>query len=82
VQANKSHAGKTTVCEFINIDQTATARIEYDPAKDWPMQNQVAEQLRQRPEIGIISFDNVRTHNQAKEIRSAYLESSSPRRRS
>jgi hypothetical protein len=75
VQANKSHAGKTTVCEFINIDQTATARIEYDPAKDWPMQNQVAEQLRQRPEIGIISFDNVRTNNHAKEIRSAYLES-------
>src|SRR5262249_7584279 len=30
VTANKSHAGKTTVCEFINIDQTASARIEYE----------------------------------------------------
>jgi hypothetical protein len=75
VSADKSHSGKTTVCEFMNIDQTATARIEYDPQKDWPMQNQFYVQLMQRPEIGIISFDNVRTNNQAKTIRSGYLES-------
>jgi hypothetical protein len=77
VTANKSHAGKTTVCEFINIDKTATARIEYED-KDWPMQNQLYTQLMQKPEIGIISFDNVRTDSsggRAKVIRSGYVES-------
>src|SRR5262249_54864344 len=77
VMANKSHAGKTTVCEFINIDKTATARIEYED-QDWPMQNQFATQLMQKPEIGIISFDNVRTDSsggRAKVIRSGYVES-------
>jgi hypothetical protein len=75
--ANKSHAGKTTICVFINIDGTATARIEYGD-KDWPMQNQLYTQLMQKPEIGIISFDNVRTDSsggRAKVIRSGYVES-------
>ncbi len=74
VTANKSHSGKTTVCEFINIDQTATARIEYDPLKDWPMQNQLYAQVMAKPEIGIISFDNVRTRS-ATSISSGYVES-------
>jgi hypothetical protein len=77
VTANKSHAGKSTICEFINIDQTATARIEYGD-KDWPMQNQLYTQLTMKPEIGIISFDNVRTDSsggRTKVIRSAYVES-------
>ena len=77
VTANKSYAGKTTICEFINIDQTATARIEYSD-KDWPMQNQLCTQLMLKPEIGIISFDNVRTDSsggRTKVIRSGYVES-------
>ena len=83
VTANKSHAGKSTICEFINVDQTATARIEYGD-KDWPMQNQLYTQLMLKPEIGIISFDNVRTDSsggRTKVIRSGYVESfvTSPR---
>jgi hypothetical protein len=77
VPANKSHAGKTTICDFINIDRTATARIEYEN-QDWPMQNQLYTQLMRKPEIGIISFDNVRTDSsggRAKIIRSGYVES-------
>ena len=74
ITANKSHAGKTTVCEFINIDQTAAARIEYDPHKDWPMQNQLCNKLTMRPEVGIISFDNVKTRG-ASLISSGYVES-------
>jgi hypothetical protein len=77
VTASKSHAGKTTVCEFINIDRTATARLEYED-KDWPMQNQLYSQLMQKPEVGIISFDNVRADSsggRAKIIRSGYVES-------
>jgi hypothetical protein len=77
VTATKSHAGKTTICDFINIDRTATARIEYEN-QDWPMQNQLYTQLMQKPEIGIVSFDNVRTDSsggRAKVIRSGYVES-------
>lgn len=77
VTANKSHAGKSTICEFINVDQTATARIEYGD-KDWPMQNQLYTQLMLKPEIGILSFDNVRTDSsggRTKIIRSGYVES-------
>jgi hypothetical protein len=77
VTANKSHAGKTTICEFINIDRTATARIEYGD-QDWAMQNQLYTQLMLKPEIGIVSFDNVRTDSsggRTKVIRSGYVES-------
>ncbi len=75
VSASKSHAGKGTVTEFVR-GKTAKAEILYED-KDWPMQKNLYEQLLQKPEIGVISLDNVRTDSsgRAKIIRSGFLES-------
>ena len=75
VTASKSHAGKGTLIEFIR-GKTAKAEISYED-KDWPMQRNLHEQLLQKPEIGVINFDNVRTDSsgRAKLIRTGFLES-------
>jgi len=74
VTASKSHAGKGTLIEFIR-GKTAKAEISYED-KDWPMQRNLHEQLLQKPEIGVINFDNVRTDSsgRAKLIRTGFLE--------
>jgi len=75
VTASKSHAGKGTLIEFIR-GKTAKAEISYED-KDWPMQRNLHDQLQQKPEIGVINFDNVRTDSsgRAKLIRTGFLES-------
>lgn len=74
VSATKSHSGKGTLIEFVK-GQCPKAEILYE-STDWPMQRQLHEQLLQTPEIGVLSFDNVRTDSsgKAKVIRSAFLE--------
>jgi hypothetical protein len=74
VTGTKSHAGKGTVCEFILIDQTAMAAIDWDPHKDWPMNNEFVNQYQRDPSIGVLFFDNVRRRGQG-EIKSSWLES-------
>ena len=73
--ASKSHAGKGTLIEFIR-GKTSKAEISYED-KDWPMQRNLHDQLMQKPEIGVINFDNVRTDSsgRAKFIRTGFLES-------
>ncbi len=75
VAASKSHAGKGTVIEFVRCG-TMKAEFSYQD-KDWPMQKDLHEQLLQRPEIGVISLDNVRTDSsgRARIIRTGFLES-------
>jgi len=75
VTASKSHAGKGTLIDFIR-GKTAKAEISYED-KDWPMQRNLHDQLLQKPEIGVINFDNVRTDSsgRAKLIRTGFLES-------
>ncbi len=74
VSATKSHSGKGTLIEFVK-GRCPKAEILYESV-DWPMQKQLHEQLHQTPEIGVLSFDNVRTDSsgRAKIIRSAFLE--------
>ena len=75
VMSTKSHGGKGTIIEFVR-GETAKAQIEYQD-KDWPMQVHLYEQLRQRPDLGVIDLDNIRTDSsgRAKVIRSAFFES-------
>lgn len=75
VSATKSHAGKGTLIEFVR-GKTAKAEIAYED-KDWPMQRNLHEQLLQKPEVGVINFDNVRTDSsgRAKLIRTGFVES-------
>ena len=75
VTATKSHGGKGTLIEFIR-GKTAKAEISYED-KDWPMQRNLHEQLLQKPEIGVINFDNVRTDSsgRGKIIRTGFVES-------
>jgi hypothetical protein len=75
VTATKSHAGKGTLIEFIR-GKTAKAEISYED-KDWPMRRNLHEQLLQKPEIGVINFDNVRTDSsgRGKSIRTSFVES-------
>ncbi len=75
ISATKSHSGKGTLTEFIK-GGCPKSEILFE-AIDWPMQRQLHEQLVQKPEIGVLSFDNVRTDSagRTKTIRSAFLES-------
>ncbi|MBL8797208.1 MAG: hypothetical protein JNM56_25120 [Planctomycetia bacterium] len=75
VTATKSHAGKGTLIDFIR-GKTAKAEVTYED-KDWPMQRALHEQFLQKPEIGVINFDNVRTDSsgRGKIIRTGFLES-------
>ncbi|HQZ63794.1 MAG TPA: hypothetical protein PLY87_01905 [Planctomycetaceae bacterium] len=75
VMANKSHAGKGTVVDFIR-GNTAKAEILYENI-DWPMQRSLHEQVSQYPEIGLVNIDNVRIDSagRGKIIRSGFIES-------
>lgn len=75
VTATKSHSGKGTLIDFIR-GHTAKAELLYED-KDWPMQRNLHEQLLHQPEIGVISFDNVRTDSSGRSrlIRTGFLES-------
>lgn len=75
VTASKSHSGKGTLVEFIR-GKTCKADLQYED-KDWPMQRNLHQMLVQKPEIGVISLDNVRTDSsgRGKFIRTAFLES-------
>jgi hypothetical protein len=75
VTANKSHAGKTTVSDFIR-GLASKADILYE-SLDWPMLSQLQRQLREDPQIGMIALDNVRMDSaggRARCIRSAFIE--------
>ncbi len=75
VMANKSHAGKGTVVDFIR-GNTAKAELLYENI-DWPMQRSLHEQVAQYPEIGLVNIDNVRIDSagRGKIIRSGFIES-------
>ncbi len=75
MSASKSHAGKGTVTDFVRGKATK-AEIQIED-KDWHMQRNLYEQLMHKPEIGVISLDNVRTDSsgRAKLIRTGFLES-------
>jgi hypothetical protein len=75
VTATKSHAGKGTLIDFIRSN-TTRAEIPYED-KDWPMVRNLHDQLLQKPETGVINFDNVRTDSsgRGKFIRSSFVES-------
>jgi hypothetical protein len=75
VTAAKSHSGKGTLVEFVR-GKTAKADLQYED-KDWPMQRNLHQMLLQKPEIGVISLDNVRSDSsgRGKFIRTAFLES-------
>jgi hypothetical protein len=75
VTANKSHSGKSTICMFIAGD-CAQAHLLYQN-RDWPMEQSLQRQLAERPEIGVIYFDNVRLGSSGggREIRSGLFES-------
>jgi len=76
VTATKSHAGKGTITDFIR-GSLPKADILYENM-DWPMHSQFQKQIQFNPEVGFISFDNVRLDSSggnAKTIRSAFVES-------
>lgn len=75
VTANKSHSGKGTLCNFVG-GTTAKADILYQN-RDWPMEQALQKQLTDRPEIGVIVFDNVRLGSSGggTHIRSGLFES-------
>jgi hypothetical protein len=75
VPANKSHSGKSTLCTFIAGD-CAQGRMNYQN-RDWPMEQSLQKQLMERPQIGVIVFDNVRLGSSGggREIRSGLFES-------
>jgi hypothetical protein len=75
VTANKSHSGKGTLCNFLAGD-CAKADILYQ-TRDWPMEQALQKQLMERPETGVIIFDNVRLGSAGggTQIRSGLFES-------
>ena len=75
VTANKSHAGKGTVVDFVR-GNTAKSELLYQNI-DWPMQRSLHEQVSQYPEIGLVNIDNVRIDSSGRGniIRSAFIES-------
>jgi hypothetical protein len=76
ITATQSHAGKTTTADFIR-GLVPKADLLYE-SLDWPMKNELQQQIRADPDIGVIVFDNVRLDSaggRAKTIRSGFLES-------
>ena len=76
ITATKSFSGKGTVTEFVR-GSVVMADIPYQTT-DWPMQSQFQRQLKLRPEIGFVVFDNVRLDSaggHGKFIRSGFIES-------
>ena len=76
ITANKSHAGKGTVTDFVR-GTLPKADILYESI-DWPMLRQFQSQLAFDSQIGFVCFDNVRLDSaggRGKCIRSAFIES-------
>jgi hypothetical protein len=75
VTANKSHSGKGTLCNFI-AGSCVKADILYQN-RDWPMEQSLQKQLTERPDCGVILFDNVRLGSAGggSHIRSGLIES-------
>jgi hypothetical protein len=76
VTATKSHAGKGTLTDFIR-GQAGKADILYENT-DWPMLYQFQRQTDLDPDLGFVSFDNVRLDSaggHGRFIRSAFVES-------
>ena len=75
VTANKSHSGKGTLCNFI-AGNCVKADILYQN-RDWPMEQSLQKQLTERPDCGVIVFDNVRLGSAGggTHIRSGLFES-------
>jgi hypothetical protein len=74
ITANKSHAGKSTLAEFVR-GTTPQASILYENI-DWPMQSQLQRQLHARSDTGVILLDNIRQDSagRGKFIRSGFIE--------
>lgn len=75
VTANRSHAGKGTVTDFIR-GGVPKADLLYE-SLDWPMQQQFQRQIQKTPDTGVVVFDNVRLDSsggRAKFVRSAFIE--------
>jgi len=76
ITATKSHAGKGTIAEFVR-GSIGKADILYESI-DWPMLSQFQRQVKLDPDLGVITFDNVRLDSaggRGKFIRSAFVES-------
>jgi hypothetical protein len=70
----KSHSGKGTLCNFI-AGGCPQAHLLYQN-RDWPMEQSLQRQLTERPEVGVICFDNVRLGSSGggREIRTGLFE--------
>jgi hypothetical protein len=76
ITATRSHAGKGTIAEFAR-GSVGKADILYESI-DWPMQSQFQRQVTRDPDLGMITFDNVRRDSAGGRgtfIRSAFVES-------
>lgn len=76
VTADRSHSGKTTVCDFFS-GLAGQIQLRYED-KDWPMENSLQKLIKQNPDRGVIVLDNTRVDSaggQGKMIKSALLES-------
>jgi hypothetical protein len=76
ITATKSHAGKSTVAEFIR-GSAYKADILYESV-DWPLMSQFQRQVKLNPDLGVIELDNIRVDSaggRGKFIRSAFVES-------
>ena len=71
VTSTKSHGGKDTVIEFAT-GETEHASISYEVA-DWALQKNFAALVKQNPDIGVVTIENVRL-NGDQEFSSAFLE--------
>ena len=71
VTSTKSHGGKDTVIEFAT-GQTEHASISYEVA-DWALQKNFAALVKQNPDIGVVTIENVRLKGD-QEFSSAFLE--------
>jgi hypothetical protein len=72
VTANRSHAGKGTVVEFIR-GQSPLEQVGYE-STDWAFQKAVVTAIQQKPDVGVLNIDNIRLDRRGDVIRSAFLE--------
>lgn len=72
VTANKSHAGKGTVVDFI-AGAVPVAQVSYE-ATDWAFQKAVEGVLRHVADLGVLNLDNIRLDRRGDVIRSLFLE--------
>jgi hypothetical protein len=72
ITANRSHAGKGTVAAFIG-GPAGASQICYE-STDWAFQKAVVSEFHQRPDLAVLTVDNVRLDRRGDVIRSAFLE--------